>query len=648
MTRTPHVFRVVSLFVAPAMLGALVAIAEHTGTRKTSSALSAHEGSRDAARAAVQPWKERLGVGSIAPDKFLFLPPVSYGSGGVNAWSVAVADVNQDGKPDLLVANENDGTVGTVGVLLGNGDGTFQPAVTYNSGGLSAFSVAVMDVNQDGKPDLLVANSSSNTIGVLLGNGDGTFRRAVTYSSGGLYAMSVAVSDVNGDGKPDLLVANLCGNNGTCESNGTVGVLLGNGDGTFQAAVTYDSGGTFVVAVAVADVNGDGKPDLVVGHHNSGTVGVLLGNGDGTFQPPVIYGSGATYVTSVAVADVNGDGKPDLLVANHCRSKNCTKAGVSVLLGNGDGSFQPAVIYRSGGGYASSVAVADVNGDGKPDLLVTNQCAGYNCFNEGTVGVLLGNGDGTFRPAMTYSSGGWETYANGPTSVAVTDVNGDGRPDLLVANQCASQSCVGGGSVGVLLGNGLSNTPRQTSTSLSPSLNPSIYGQAVTFTATVESSGSITPSGTVKFIWSGHYIGSATLNGSGVAILTKSKLNADPYPLTAVYVGDALNLGSTSPVLNQVVLETTSTATLTSSPNPSTQGQTVTFIAKITSPTMTPTGPVTFTAGKTLLGTAQLGGGKATLNVSSLPWGSTTVTATYSGDSNIAKSSASDIQVVQP
>ena len=184
-------------------------------------------------------------------------------------------------------------------------------------------------------------------------------------------------------------------------------------------------------------------------------------------------------------------------------------------------------------------------------------------------------------------------------------------------------------------------------TTLTSSLNPSIYGQKVTFTATVAPSGSITPTGRVKLTWSIYNLGSATLNTNGVATLTKSTLNADRYPLTAAYGGDANNPPSTSAVLNQVVLETTSAATLTSSPNPSTQGQAVTFTATISSPTVIPTGPVTFTSGKTVLGTAQLSGGKAKLVISSLPVGSTKVTVTYYGDSNIAKSSASVTQTVR-
>jgi hypothetical protein len=152
----------------------------------------------------------------------------------------------------------------------------------------------------------------------------------------------------------------------------------------------------------------------------------------------------------------------------------------------------------------------------------------------------------------------------------------------------------------------------------------------------------------VNFTWDGYSIGTATLNASGVATLTKSNLNVYTYPLTAVYSGDAKNAGSTSAILNQVVKGTTSAATLSSSPNPSTQGQAVTFTATITSPTVTPTGPVAFTAGTKVLGTAQLSGGNAKFTTSTLPVGSTKVTATYNGDSNIAKSSASVTQTVQP
>ena len=346
-----------------------------------------------------------------------------------------------------------------MGVLLGNGDGSFQTAVTYSSGGYAPVSVAVADVNGDGKPDIVVVNACADinctigrgSLGVLLGNGDGTFQTVVNFDSGGNQAYTVAVTDVNGDGKPDIVVANRCMDS-KCSTNGSVGVLLGNGDGTFQTAVTYSSGGYQTASVAVADVNGDGKPDLLVANScvdstcaTNGTVGVLLGNGDGTFQPVVTFDSGGLEAESVAVADINGDGKPDIVVANEASNN------VGVLLGNGDGTLQTALTYATLGRLVVAVAVADVNGDGEPDIVVANQCGNNTTCNtgaeDGSVGVLLGNGDGTFRPVVNFDSGG---YAS--TSVAVADVNGDGKPDILVTNFCGNTTTCGtNGTVGVLI-----------------------------------------------------------------------------------------------------------------------------------------------------------------------------------------------------
>ena len=296
--------------------------------------------------------------------------------------AVVIADVNGDGIPDLIVTNVCGKTCpgGVVGVLLGNGDGTFQPAVTYSSGGNEPLALTVADLNGDGKPDLVVGNDI--TIGVLLGNGDGTFQPAVTYGSGGLYeTASLAVADLNGDGKLDVVVANGYFN---YFKGGTVGVAW-QWRRTFQPVVNYSSGGPVSFSVVIRDLNRDGKPDLLVTGYTS--MSVMLGNGDGTFQSPVVYDQGA-WSHMIAVADVDGDGKPDLVAAYLCTAPNCLKSWIGVQKGNGACTFQPPVVYSSGG-EAWAVAVADANGDGNADLLVTN--VNSNDKTDSTVGVLLHN-----------------------------------------------------------------------------------------------------------------------------------------------------------------------------------------------------------------------------------------------------------------
>ena len=376
---------------------------------------------------------------------------VPYKTSGYNPYSVAVADVNSDGILDLVVANEQQSKTdpqGSISVLLGKGDGTFHAAVNYSSGGQSAYSIVVADVNGDGKLDLVVANGclgsncATGSVGVLLGKGDGTFRKAVTYSSGAasVFGSHVAVGDLNGDGKLDLAVATTgpgCGNG--CPK-GLVAVLLGNGDGTFKKAKTYNTGGFDAIGwVAIADVNGDKKPDLVVANYCltecsyppvQGSVGVLLGNGNGTFKAVKTYPSGGDGAVSVAVADLNKDGKPDILVAN-CGPEACGPGSpggnVGVLIGNGNGTFKPVVNYPAANSPFDVVA-ADVNGDGKLDIVVSNWGTPNAATNAGAVTVLEGKGNGTFRPAQTFPSGGAEA-----PSVAVADVNKDGRLDIVLA-----------------------------------------------------------------------------------------------------------------------------------------------------------------------------------------------------------------------
>jgi hypothetical protein len=560
----------------------------------------------------------RIDPMDTSPFIFLLFPSGYYDPLN-EAVSLLVADVNRDGKADLIVVCGNAPfATGVVSVLLGNGDGTFQPAVAYNIGGYGTGQGAVADVNGDGKPDLVIASCvissclGEGSAGVLLGNGDGTFQPAINYDAGTPYFVpSMVVGDVNGDGKPDILMTGqYCFDPGGCENPGAVYTLLGNGDGTFQSAVPNQVGFGPGNSITVADVNGDGKPDVLF------TGGVLLGNGDGTFQPTLYFSAGGSFPYSVAAQDVNGDGKPDAVVAH-------LDGTVDVLLGNGDGTFQPPVVYDSPGpfpfGGPVNVTIADVNRDGKPDLIVNSSSA---------VGVLLGNGDGTFQ-SVTY----YRTYYSVWTTVA--DVNGDGRPDAIV---------IDGNRLGVLLNN--VGAPAST-ISLASSTNPVTVKQPVTYAVAVTGPSGEKVNGSVEFTDGGGFAGLVPLTDNQ-ATLTTLYTNLGSHTITAVYSGDLNRAsGSISNVLTESVRGTSITKETTSG-SPSQAGQPVTFTALVTSKygAIQNGEMVTFADGKTFLGSVGLSAGRASFTTSGLSGGSHVIKATYAGDAVLAPSMGSVKQVV--
>jgi hypothetical protein len=296
-------------------------------------------------------------------------------------------DYNGDGIPDMAVANRNNNTVS---IYLGNGDGTFPPnPVAICPVGNQPAAVTTLALRRD-RPvwDIAVPNFGDGSVTILLGNGDGTFELGQTIFTGSASEYVIG-KDFDGDGNMDLVTAN--------RGSNTVSLLLGNGDGTFQdpryfvVGNTSDSNPANAVPADFRNL-GDGTFDLVTANFGEGTVSILLGNHDGTFQPAVTYpvginplGDGDVNPHFVSTGDYNGDGIVDLVVANMCDGDLGT---VSILLGNGDGTFQPALNFDLGLGMGPLYVAAgyDFNGDGRPDVIVTNQL-------EGKFSVLLNDGN---------------------------------------------------------------------------------------------------------------------------------------------------------------------------------------------------------------------------------------------------------------
>jgi hypothetical protein len=335
---------------------------------------------------------------------------------------IAVGDFRGQGKPDLAVAINGNG----VYIVLANGDGTFtqasgspitipRPPWDTGTNPLMVF-VATGDFNNSGKLGLAVANLGESAVPILLGNGDGTFTIPTSFVySEGLYTNSLAIGDFVGNGNLDLAVANSPGGL-------PIDIVLGCGDGSFnQGPVSANANVAGAYMPAVGDFNGDGKLDIAVtggGYGNpTDVVTILLGNGDGTFR----LAQKSTFPTgsnpwAIAAADFNGDGKLDLAIANQDDNT------VSILLGNGDGTFTPAPgLPVTVGSNPNALAAADLNSDGKLDLVVAN--------SDSTLTILLGNCDGTFNP-----SAGSPVAVGGPAfSVAIGDFNSSGRLGIAAA-----------------------------------------------------------------------------------------------------------------------------------------------------------------------------------------------------------------------
>jgi FG-GAP-like repeat/Bacterial Ig-like domain (group 3)/FG-GAP repeat len=494
--------------------------------------------------------------------------------------AVATGDFNGDGKPDLAIM---DSLENQMMILLGNGDGTFTQGTTINGVGntpcipyplnqQSNCSVVVGDFNHDGNADLAATSDFDNTVIILLGHGDGTFTPAngspITV---GNYPETVRIGDFNNDGLLDLAVAN--------GHDNTVSILLGNGDGTFtQAAGSPIPVGGFPYFLAVADFNGDGSADVAVTNSTDNTVSVLLGNGDGTFtQAPGSPIAGFNYnPVEIVAADFNGDGKPDLAVTDYTAidqtpPKDQQKGNVVIMLGNGDGTFTPAAGSPiTVGLQTTNVLAADFNQDGKTDLAVINQ-GDITDNPTQTLMILLGDGKGGF--AML---GPPIQMGQTPSDIAAADFNGDGTTDLAIPNIADFDTTI------------LLNLFTQTATA---------------------SVSNITIAGTGT-----HYVDAVYLGNTSFATSTSSTI-----PLQGSTVATNLTL-TASPTEQMITMPVTFTAQLGPVSNQP-------FFAN-------PTGTVTFydQSVGAQIGTAPMGAnGQAVLTVTSIGPGVHSITASYGG-----------------
>ena len=312
---------------------------------------------------------------------------------------VAIGDLDHDGLSDLAVANN---TGKSVGVLLATDGGGFAPHVAYASSSFIGH-VRIGDMDGNSTPDLV------DEMGLHLNAGNGTFGPERSF---GAIGTTMALADFNVDGRLDIAIIQ--------PGSRSLHIVLATGNGMFAPKVTYMTG-VEPLEIATGDVNGDGKPDVVISLYGSSTVpghwvDVHLNAGNGTFLPHVEHDITVMRPAGIALADVNGDGALDAIATS------LTESRIGLSMGNGDGTFDPAVVYPTPGTWNLSVAAGDIDGDGSIDLAVSHGMT--KC-----VGVYLNHGDGTFAPGVTFATG------NEPSGVAIGLVDGNARPDLVVTNR---------------------------------------------------------------------------------------------------------------------------------------------------------------------------------------------------------------------
>ena len=585
-----------------------------------------------------------------------------------SGFELVATDVNKDGKLDLCIAMSD---TTRVAVLLGKGDGTFVGAADYDTTISSPYGIAVADLNHDGKADLVVTAPASGRIAVATGNGDGTFNSPAIYAAtlspfgGAPSPVEVALADVNGDGSLDIVFTN--------SGNGMLGVLLNDGSGEFYGPSEF-SVGVGAVAMAVADFNKDGWPDVVTAGSHFRPISILYNASSSAGLPAARFsaswlafgnqkvgvasnrrtltfanaGSSSLNISSISIM---GENSSDFGERNNCGGALPPHSNCNINVKFTPSTLGPrraaVIVWDDAVGSPHSIGLAGTGGTAIGRVTPSSVAFGgavVNTTSAPKTVTLLNNGTYPMMITSVATTGQFAIQTNGCT--AELDPGVSCNVDVVfVPTQLGAltgaltfvDDASNSPQTATLTGTGQPNT---TTTKLTANPNPVVVGHALTLTVHVNPTFKGTPTGTVTFYDGATVLGTASLSAGMVQFVTTS-LTAGSHTLTAVYGGDAVFQGSTSPAVTEQVNQEIATVSVVSSGSPVYVFQDVVFTASVSADGgVVATGTMTFQQESTSLGTVALVNGQGSITTSYTTAGIFRVIATYSGDQNYKTNSS--------